>query len=253
MRSFRDCWSSHQVGDRRVDAFSPAPKPTAAVIWLHGYDEAPIRGRPAFETVFAEQELLVVCPSGGQTWWLDLPTPGFAADVTPASLVTHLIPTWIDETWSVSPPQFALAGVGMGGQGAINLGFRHARNFPVVAAISPDIDFHQWHGQGTPLDQLFSSGEDARQQTATLHLHPLNWPRHLLMVCDPDDAACFEGAERLASKLISSGIPFEQDLRFRGGGHTWTYFEQMIPQVARFLGEHLRSLGGSPEAQNRSM
>ena len=235
-------WSEHEVAGRRVEVCVPTPTPVSAVIWLHGYDQASFRGRRAFETAFAEAGLLVVCPAGGATWWLDVPTTGFAPPLTPARLVTESLVTWIQDRWSIAPPRIALAGIGMGGQGAVNLGFRHARRFPVVAAIAPDIDFHQWHGAGTPLDQLFASREAARQQTATLHLHPLNWPRHLLLVCDPDDAACFEGTERLASKLISSGVPFECDLTTRGGGHAWDYFERMIPTVAQFLGQHLAAV-----------
>ncbi|MFV0444325.1 MAG: alpha/beta hydrolase [Planctomycetaceae bacterium] len=237
-------WSQHEVAGRNVLVFEP-DEPRAAVLWLHGYDEQSWQGRSAFESAFATERLLVVAPSGGQGWWLDLPLAGFPADLTPARLVVDELPCWIESRWSFAPPRIGFAGVGMGGQGAVNLGFRNARRFPVVAAIAPDIDFHQWHGAGTALDQLFPSREAARQQTATLHLHPLNWPRHVLMVCDPDDPACFDGTERLASKLISSGIPFDCDFQTRAGGHSWEYFDAMIPQVAQFLGTHLSETGNS--------
>lgn len=239
MANWQTAWSEHVIGRRMVEVFSPTERPCAAVIWLHGYDEATIRARVAFEKSFAEQGLLVVCPFGGRGWWLDLPLPEFEPPLTPARLVTEALVDWLAERYSIAPPRIGLAGIGMGGQGAVNLAFRNARRFPVVAGIAPDIDFHQWYGAGTPLDHLFASGEAARQQTATLHLHPLNWPRHLLLVCDPDDAACCEGTERLASKLVSSGVPFDCDFTTRAGGHSWTYFERMIPQVARFLREKL--------------
>jgi S-formylglutathione hydrolase len=233
-------WTRTNIAGRTVEVFAPSFRPDAAVIWLHDYDESPLSAVPAAASAFAVENLLVVCPNGGRLWWLDCQGPGFG-DHTPARFILEAVVGWIDATHGIAPPAIGLSGVGMGGQGAVNLGFRNARRFPVVAAIAPDIDFHQWHGQGTPLDELFSSREAARQQTATLHLHPLNWPRNLLLMCDPADPIAWEGTERLASKLISSGVPFECDFESRGRGHDWTSFADMIPTAARFLGQHLRA------------
>ncbi|MCA9055214.1 MAG: hypothetical protein KDA75_15345, partial [Planctomycetaceae bacterium] len=172
MGRFDAAWSQATHGGHAFDVFAPTDHPHGAVLWLHGYDQRPIRGRALFEAAFAEQNLLVVCPTGGQNWWLNDAVDGFEPPLTPARLVVDLLPEWIKQEWRLTSPRIALAGIGMGGQGAINLGLRHARRFPVVAAISPDIDFHQWYGRGTPLDRIFTSTEAARQQTATLHLHP---------------------------------------------------------------------------------
>jgi S-formylglutathione hydrolase FrmB len=148
---------------------------------------------------------------------------------------------YIGERWSVAPPHIGLLGISMGGQGALQLAYRYGREYPVVAAISPAVDFHNWHGRGLPLDEMFASKEAARQATATLQLHPLNWPRHQLLVCDPADADWFEGVERLASKLYSSGIPFERDFETTAGGHSWDYFNQMAATAVGFLAEHLEA------------
>lgn len=232
-------WSQFELAGRTVAVLEPVTRPTAAAVWLHDYDEVPLAGRTATEEALVSQGLLVVCPSGGPCWWLDQPASGFPAGMTPARYVTESLVEWIGARWNIRPPQIGLTGVGMGGQGAVNIAFRHARRFPVVAAVAPDIDFHQWHGRGTSLDRMFPSREAARQQTATLHLHPLNWPRHLLLLCDPTDPIAWEGTERLASKLVSSGVPFECDFETRAGGHTWEYFDRMLLVAAKFLGQHL--------------
>ena len=65
-----------------------------------------------------------------------------------------------------------LTGISMGGQGVLQLAYRHPRTFPVVAALAPAIDFHQWYGRGLPLDEMFDSREAARQATALLQIHP---------------------------------------------------------------------------------
>lgn len=168
-------------------------------------------------------------------WWLDAPTPAFHPTRTPVAwLLESLLPGLIEKT-GIAPPNWALCGTGSGGQGAINVAYRHARRFPVVATIGPDIDFHQWYGQGSTLDQQFSSREAARQQTATLHLHPLNWPLHQLVLCDPADPIAFEGTDRLLSKLRSTGIPVESDLQTRRAPESPSYAHQMAITVVEFL------------------
>jgi S-formylglutathione hydrolase len=245
MEKMRSPWSSLTVAGRGIEIFQPAPQPSAALLWLHDLDEVSFQGREGMETALATEGLVVVCPAGGRGWWLDRPAESFDPPLTPLRYLREVVLPWIEQQWGLAPPRVGVAGLGMGGQGAVNLAFRHPRQFPVVAGILPDIDFHQWHGAGLPLDRLFPSREAARQETATLHLHPLNWPRHLLLCCDPADVR-FEGTERLASKLYSSGIPFEADFETRGDGTAWGYCERVIPRVARFLGEHLR--GGLPVA-----
>jgi S-formylglutathione hydrolase len=235
-------WSVLRAAGRDVDVFTPSGSRRGAAIFLHGADLKTFQRNGPFEAAFSEQGLLVACPRGGQCWWLDQKCRAFGTDTTPLAFVRDSVCGLLENEFGLSPPTIGLTGIGMGGQGALNLSFRHARQFPVVAAISPDVDFHQWHGRGLPLDEMFDSPEAARQQTATLHLHPLNWPPHMLIVCDPADRACFDGTERLVSKLRSTGIPFEADLDTRGGGHSCSYFERMIPRVARFLGEHLGAL-----------
>jgi S-formylglutathione hydrolase len=108
-----------------------------------------------------------------------------------------------------------------------------------VAAIAPAVDFHSWYGYGLSLDQMFASKEAARQQTATLHLHPLNWPKHQFLCCDPADEYWFEGTDRLAMKLSSMGIPYERDLTTTAGGHAWPYFERMAAPALEFLAKSL--------------
>ncbi|MGH7200003.1 MAG: alpha/beta hydrolase-fold protein, partial [Planctomycetaceae bacterium] len=88
-------------------------------------------------------------------------------------------------------------------------------------------------------DEMFPNREAARQQTAILQVHPLNWPRHQLLTCDPADAVWFEGAERLGMKLSSTGIPFESDFETTHGGHSWEYFNHMAPRAIGFVAERL--------------
>ena len=109
----------------------------------------------------------------------------------------------------------------MGGQGAhCELLSSIRGDFPVAAAISPAIDYHLRMDEGDEtLSLMYEDREAARQDTATLHVHPLNWPRHVWFCCDPLDVRWHEGAERLPMKMAALGIPFQCDLETSGGGH----------------------------------
>jgi S-formylglutathione hydrolase len=132
----------------------------------------------------------------------------------------------------------------MGGQGALRLAYRHPAVFPVAAAIAPAIDFHKAMREageredGEAYDtlwELFGDVERARQDTAILHVHPLNWPRHQFFASDPDDVHWHDGAVRLHSKLAALGIPHTAALEARGGGHSAAYFDQVAADVLRFI------------------
>ena len=48
------------------------------------------------------------------------------------------------------------------------LGARHANVFVAAAGVASAFDFHEWYGAGTPLDEMFDSREQARQDTALM-------------------------------------------------------------------------------------
>jgi pimeloyl-ACP methyl ester carboxylesterase len=234
-------WSIIDIAGKPADIYEP-PTPSVepkAILFLHGHGQERLANNAVFTEEFARHGLRVVCPAGKRSWWLDRVCTEFDPVITPMDYLRNSIVPFLETHWHIRPPGIGLLGVSMGGQGVLQLAYREARRFPVVAAISPAIDFHRVCGQGLPLDQMFSSAEEARQETATLKIHPLNWPKHQLMVCDPKDEHWFESSERLSLKLHSSGIPFESDLQTSAGGHSWQYFNRMAAKVVKFLAEGL--------------
>ena len=237
-------WSVAKIAGKSADVFEPPGEqtPRSAVIYLHDADLQTPVGDDVLTGLFTRFGLRCICPHGGQSWWLDRVSREFDAAVSPMTFVREQILPWIKSRWQLTPPGIGLLGTGMGGQGALQLAYRHARTFPVVAAMSPVVDFHLLHGQGGPLDELFPNREAARQQTATLHLHPLNWPPHQLFVCPPDDPLGHEGCQRLASKLASIGIPFESDLETSRSGGPGDYERQTAQRCVSFVAEALSKL-----------
>jgi pimeloyl-ACP methyl ester carboxylesterase len=230
-------WKTVAINEKTVDVFVPGKRaPTNfAVLFLHGHGLATLKDNETYTALFERNGLACVCPHGKRSWWGDRVCPEFDARRTPVDYLRHSVLPWMEAHCQAGPPAIALLGVGMGGQGALRLAYRFPQQFPIVAALAPAVDFHLWHGRGLPLDEMYATAEAARQDTATLLLHPLNWPRQQLLMCDPTDAEWFEGAERLASKLYSTGIPFERDFTTQHGGHSWDYFNHIAPRVVQFL------------------
>lgn len=240
-------WSQVEIAGKTADVYEPASiaEPQFAVIFLHGHGLITLRDNPVYTRELERYGMVAVCPHGQRSWWGEQICQEFDPAIPPARYIREQVLAYIAERWNLHPPRIALLGVSMGGQGALRIAYRAARIFPVVAALAPAVDFQIWHGRGLPLDDLYPTREAARQDTATLLLHPLAWPRHQWLACDPMDVEWFDGVERLASKLSSTGIPFESDLVTSRGGHSWDYFNHMAPRVMQFLHSRLEQEGRS--------
>lgn len=229
-------WQRALIHSRPADVLDPSTgTPDRAILFLHGYRGETLQHSQRFTSLLQRHNVPVVCPHGGPHWWTSLPTPGFEPFASPQEFLVNGVVPWMADRWHVAPPRIALLGISMGGQGALQLSYRQPAQFPVVAAISPAIDFHLTHGKGFGVEQLYPTADAARQATVTLNLHPLNWPRHQYFCCDPTDVTWYDGAQRLASKLSSSGIPFSSDLFSSHGGHNWNYFDAMAEGVIEWM------------------
>ena len=150
-------------------------------------------------------------------------------------MLQHVVP-YIEKQWNCQPPRLALMGASMGGQGALRMAYKYPNQFPVVTAFFPSIDYQIRIEEGDRiLSKMYKDVEDCRQDTATLHIHPLNWPKHQWFCCDPEDVRWHGSVERLRSKLFSLGVPHEYDLETSAGGHTWDYVEHMTPRAVEFI------------------
>lgn len=206
-------WNVMEIAGTRAAVLEPAGS-RFAVLWLHGTDEMLPDSNPVLTRLLEKHKLACVAPAGGQSWWLEMPAA---------------VP-WMRERWT----RIAVAGIEMGGQGAIRLALQNPTLFRVAAGLGSAIDFHELHGRGTAIDELFPTKERARQATATLHLNPAEWPPHLWFACDPEDQ-WYRGNDRLHEKLRAYGVPHTADLDSSGSD----YFEAMLAPMLAFLADGL--------------
>ena len=211
-------WSTITVAGHACDLFQPETVDTTArcLIYLHDLPGRPPQSLPAIQSAVEATRLPVLAPRTGRSWWLQHCVERFDRQQTPEAFLLGPVLEECSQRFAAGPGGVGLLGLEMGGQGALRLAYRHPTVFPVAAAINPAIDFHlgMRHGHdwndGELFDtlwEIFPDVEQARQETAILHVHPLNWPRHQWFASDPADHRWRDGAERLDSKLIALGIP----------------------------------------------
>ena len=240
------------IGGHPADVFEPAGRNPQGfvVLYLHGVHLNRLVDKRAFIEQFEKHGLTVVAPFTKRSWWTDIVCHEFDRTITAQQHLLQNVVPWMEERFGtavgqLSPPRptkVGLLGTSMGGQGALRLSYKFPNLFPVVAAISPAIDYYLRYNEGDEtIPQMYSDPEAARQDTALLHIHPLNWPRHQFFCCDPEDFRWWNSADRLRMKLYSLGVPHECDLKTSGGGHGFEYYGRMAPRAIEFLVNRLQA------------
>ena len=211
-------WSSYDLAGLRCDLFQPATSWPAGqvILYLHDLEGRRPQDLPGLKQPLEQAGLPVIAPWGGESWWLGKTLQPLRSELTAEAYLLGPVLEACQNRFAASPTGIGLLGTEMGGQGVLQLAYRHPDRFPVAAALGPAIDFHQGMRLGhewpdgerfASLWEMFGDAEEARQETALLHIHPLNWPRHQWFASDPLDLRWHDGAVRLTSKLTALGIP----------------------------------------------
>lgn len=234
-------WSEETVGGHPCDVYEPPQinEYGFVVIYLHGVHLNRLVDKTSFTEQFARHGLPVVSPITQRSWWTDRICHEFDARITAERHVLDNVVPYVQQRWNTKDRGIGLLGTSMGGQGALRISYKHPVRFPVVAAISPAIDFQNRFDDDETIPQMYSDPEAVRQDTATLHIHPLNWPRHQYFSCDPEDYRWWDSVDRLRMKLYSLGVPHECDLETSGGGHGFEYYSVMAERAVGFIAERL--------------
>ncbi len=231
-------WVNISIAGHDVDIFEPSSgSPRFTLLYLHAVGQESLAENAVFTAQLEKHRLACVAPRGGRSWWADRICSEFDDSITPERFILDSLVPYIRERWTAAI--IGAFGISMGGQGAIRLGFKYPTLFPVVAGIASAFDYHEWYGQGSPIDEMYRTKEACRQDTAILHIKPNQYPSHLWFACDPHDALWFRGNDRLHEKLQAIGIPHVVDLTTERGEHSWEYFEHMAEPCIQFLVDSL--------------
>jgi enterochelin esterase-like enzyme len=220
-------WSRIAIAGKPADLFEPPNPLPFALIYLHSESGETPATNALITDELRSRRLRCIAPLTSRSWWVDRICPEFDLQITAERHVRENVVPWLESTWKCGKRSIGMGGVGMGGQGAIRLGFKYPEQFPIVASVAGALDFHERYGQGTPLDDMYSSREQCRQDTAILHIPPHDWPQ-LWFACAPSDF-WYRGNDRLHEKLIALGVPHTAEL------DASIKEDRLIPQMLTFI------------------
>jgi S-formylglutathione hydrolase FrmB len=167
----------------------------------------------------------------------------------------------VEKRYRVQPGRRSrgIAGISMGGYGALHIAFRHPQLFAAVGAHSaalieklPNINAQNsrqisqlrvlGEAFGSPFDVAFWNQNDPLSIARTANLAGLK----IYFDCGTEDDYGFDsGAATLDKLLTSRHIPHEFHLY--PGGHNWSYFAEHLPALLEF---EFHAFGSTPARPN---
>ena len=181
--------------------------------------------------------LVIVMPDGGNSWWVDGP------EQVGTAFIEDLIP-YVEKTWRVAPRREArmIAGLSMGGYGALRFALRHPRVFAAAALFSPAI-YDPVPPQTSGARKAGVFGGPTFDEAAW---QAMNWPAQwdayraagvpvpVWILCgDDDDFRLEREAAQLYQRFRADSLPAE--LRIFDGGHNWAVWKRGLADALPWM------------------
>ena len=193
--------------------------------------------------------MIIVMPDAGVSWYIN----SFdGSNPFEDILIQEFIP-YIDKTWSTRKTREfrAVAGLSMGGYGALILSIKNPDVFSSCAAFSAAVftDNEVKEMSEDRYERFFKNiyGPETNSNRLTQHwhehsvIHLINTlpedqlKRVSFYIDNGDDDFLFEGNAMLHIAMRKRGVPHQ--FRVRDGAHNWTYWRTHITQGLKFIGE----------------
>lgn len=197
----------------------------------------------------AEHRLIIVVPEGRDGWYTDSAT--VAADKFETYFVEELMPDVQRRFRTVEAREGrAVAGLSMGGYGALKFGLKHPEKFALAASMSGALAAPSWKPED-PLPEfvkpsvgrVFGPGDSetrkandifrlAREMTAE-RVAALPF---LYLDCGTEDFL-IQSNRDLSALLLERKIPHEY--RQLPGGHSWPYWDRQVREILKLAAQKL--------------
>lgn len=214
---------------------------------LHGaYDSGEVwNGQMGKELqkIADEKRVIIVAPSGEPFgWYVD--SPIVVQNQIESFLIKELIPH-IDTLYPTNKKR-AIAGLSMGGHGAMLLGFKYPKIFPSVASASGVLDIRLHPNQWQIKDLLGNYNENQKvwDDNSVAAFIGKKWqkyaPQQILIVTGTEDTLVLED-NRLAKNLLEKRkFTFEYNETI--GNHDWKFWNKEIPILLRKQADYLNNM-----------
>jgi S-formylglutathione hydrolase FrmB len=216
--------------------------PFPVLVLLHGLSDnySAWQRRSSIERHVEGKRLIVAMPDGGKSFYANHP----GGDQYENHIVRDVVGT-IDRTFHtiLSPEARAIAGLSMGGYGAVMLALRHPELFSVACSHSGALEIVKKRGAGRadlhnlvsdlPIDDydcygLVQRGAKSGQLPA------------IRFDCGRDDFL-IESNRHFHAQLEKLGVKHEY--AEYAGEHNWAYWDKHVPKTIAFVLKHLNTEG----------
>lgn len=221
---------------------------------LHGhgghYTDWPTRTNIA--DYAAQYRLIVVMPEGNNSWYVD--GARGLNDKYESYILQELIPD-VDKRFRTIQSRYgrAIAGLSMGGYGAIKYGLKYPAMFAFAGSMSGAFGvtrYTQTEMGGANWEPFINTfgplGSDTRKANDVFEIVRALSPARVASLpyfyfdCGTEDAAQhFKANRELSEIFLEKKIPHEY--RELPGNHSWGYWDQQVQEVLRIAAEKLKA------------
>lgn len=200
----------------------------------------------------AQYRMIIVMPEGNDSWYVD--GAGGVPDKYESYILKELMPD-VDKRYRTIQARYgrAIAGLSMGGYGAVKFGLKYPATFAFAGSVSgafgvtryteKEIGGANWE----PFLKIFGPvGSDTRKANDLFEITKALTPGRIASLpyfyfdCGTEDAAQHFNPNRELSELfLEKKIPHEY--RELPGNHSWGYWDQQVQEVLRIAAGKLRA------------
>ena len=204
---------------------------------LHGYGghhKTWITVRPDLPETATRMQMIVVCPDGRNSWYIDSPV---RKDYQYETFMTAELPRAIDSLYATvaAPEGRAVTGLSMGGHGALRLGFLHPEVYGACGATSGGVDLRpfpeNWNLTGI-LGARRDFPERWAEASAISHVDRIKPGTAIIIDCGTSDFF-YSVNEQLHKELLYRNIGHEYTTR--PGAHNGEYWANSIMHQLYFF------------------
>ncbi|MEI6681187.1 MAG: alpha/beta hydrolase family protein [Bacteroidota bacterium] len=223
----------------KPDTYTKKQGKYGVIYLLHGYSDRYdtwIKTVPALKEYADLLQVIIACPDGGfSSWYFDSPVDSSCKYETH---VSKEVVNYLDRYYHTFADRGhrGIAGLSMGGHGALYLALRHPDIFGAAGSMSGGVDLRP-----------FPAEWDIAKRLGDIHQYTDNWqknsiqnmvghfsgkPLAIMIECGTDDF--FYGVnQQLHKKMLE--LKMAHDYVERPGKHTWEYWSNAVEYQLLFL------------------
>lgn len=208
------------------------------VYLLHGYSGTYAgwaKAKAVLESADTYDQIIVCADGGYGSWYWDSPVdPSFKYE----TYISHELVAWVDKKYSTiqGPKGRAIAGLSMGGHGALYLAIKHPDVFGATGSMSGGVDIRPFPNNWDIAKLLgkYAEHPDSWEKNTVINMLHLIQPKSLSIIidCGTEDFF-FKVNEALHQQMLYRNI--QHDYIVRPGGHTWPYWENAVAYQLLFF------------------